>query len=247
MPMNRFARPTELIRGSTLAGVEFMRTRSETAERIDAHMGDESAEYAAEAADVVFYRDLIDTLAPASVLELGCGSGRVTVPLAEQAVRGGYTIVGLDLSSDLLACAQQRLLAEPESIRSRTCLLQGDMRQYRCPGTFDLAIMPLGALSRLLRLQDQLDVWWHMYESLRPEGCFVVDATAREFPADVHSGRHPTRRLFDDRIEAQELELLFRASGFEIEAMFDGYHSRPLQLGSRGCVVIGRKGASDVH
>ena len=57
------------------------------------------------------------------VLELGCGTGRLLLPLA----RAGFTITGLDSSEAMLALAQQKLAQESEVIRGRVTLVSGDM------------------------------------------------------------------------------------------------------------------------
>jgi SAM-dependent methyltransferase len=56
------------------------------------------------------------------VLEMGCGSGRLLLPLA----RAGHTVVGLDRSAAMLARAAARLAAEPEETRQRVRLVAGD-------------------------------------------------------------------------------------------------------------------------
>ena len=60
------------------------------------------------------------------VLELGCGTGRVLIPMA----RAGITITGLDASPHMLAVCRQRLSNESVNVRSRVTVLQGDMRDF---------------------------------------------------------------------------------------------------------------------
>jgi SAM-dependent methyltransferase len=48
--------------------------------------------------DVGFYLSLSRKLAPRKVLELGCGTGRITLPLAQL----GFDVVGLDNQSEML-------------------------------------------------------------------------------------------------------------------------------------------------
>jgi SAM-dependent methyltransferase len=57
------------------------------------------------------------------VLELGCGSGRLLLPLA----RAGHLVTGLDHSRAMLALAWQRLAAEPPAVQSRVRLVEGDI------------------------------------------------------------------------------------------------------------------------
>ena len=64
------------------------------------------------------------------VLEVGCGTGRVLIPTA----RGGTDIVGLDLSPHMLQVCRERLKNEPEAVRSKTWLVQADMRHFDLEG-----------------------------------------------------------------------------------------------------------------
>jgi len=63
-------------------------------------------------------------------LELGCGSGRLLVPLA----RAGYAVTGVDNSPEMLARAGLRLAGEPEEVRARVRLVPADLRALSLPG-----------------------------------------------------------------------------------------------------------------
>jgi SAM-dependent methyltransferase len=63
------------------------------------------------------------------VLEPGCGSGRLLVPLA----RAGYVVTGVDNSPEMLARAEARLDGEPAGVRSRVRLLAADMKKLSLP------------------------------------------------------------------------------------------------------------------
>lgn len=58
-----------------------------------------------------------------AILELGCGSGRLLLPLA----RAGHTAIGVDNSAAMLACARARLTTEPQVIQNRVTLMETDM------------------------------------------------------------------------------------------------------------------------
>lgn len=62
-------------------------------------------------------------------LEIGCGSGRLLVPLA----RAGITVTGLDRSAEMLARAEARLAALPAEARGRVRLVRGDARTVNLP------------------------------------------------------------------------------------------------------------------
>ncbi len=64
--------------------------------------------------DVRFYVDLaLEVGGP--VLELGCGTGRVLIPIA----RSGVSITGVDGSAGVLARCRSKLYAEPPGVRAR--------------------------------------------------------------------------------------------------------------------------------
>ena len=73
--------------------------------------------------DVEFYVD--EALAAnGPVLELGCGTGRVLIPIA----RAGVTIDGLDGSPKMLERCREKLQAEPAKVQSRVTLHEGELR-----------------------------------------------------------------------------------------------------------------------
>ena len=64
------------------------------------------------------------------VLEIGCGPGRVLIPLA----RAGYAVTGVDSSPEMLTRVRKNVAREPEDVRRRITIRQGDMRRFR-PGS----------------------------------------------------------------------------------------------------------------
>ena len=88
-------------------------------------------------ADVAFFVEEA-TRSAGTVLELGCGSGRVLIPTA----RAGIDIVGLDGSPAMLTRCQQRLTAESPAVQTRIALIPGDMRRFGLGRRFPLVTMP---------------------------------------------------------------------------------------------------------
>ena len=79
------------------------------------------------------------------ILELGCGTGRVALPLA----RKGAVVVGIDRSASMLARA--RMKVRRARLASRVKLIRGDIRHLPFPGrTFRLVMAPYGILQSLL-------------------------------------------------------------------------------------------------
>ncbi len=73
-------------------------------------------------------------------LELGCGSGRLLVPLA----RAGHDVTGVDNSPEMLARAELRLAGEPAAVRARVRLVTADVRALALPGASPFALAYFG-------------------------------------------------------------------------------------------------------
>src|SRR5512137_1420203 len=79
----------------------------------------------ANSADIAFWQ-AIATAGSDGLLELGCGTGRVLLPLA----RAGHTVTGLDLATPMLERCRTHLQAEPPEVRERVTLLEADMTAF---------------------------------------------------------------------------------------------------------------------
>ncbi|MEN6356367.1 MAG: class I SAM-dependent methyltransferase [Armatimonadota bacterium] len=100
--------------------------------------------------DVEFYVDEA-TRTGGPVLELGAGTGRTLIPIAE----AGVEIVGLDNSSAMLAVAREKISALSEQAQSRIRLVEGDMRSFSLDQKFKLVTIPFRAFQHILTPEDQ--------------------------------------------------------------------------------------------
>jgi SAM-dependent methyltransferase len=99
-------------------------------------------------ADITFLLSLAaETGGP--ILELGCGTGRLLMPLA----RAGHLVTGLDSSPAMLERARQRLGEEAEAVQERVTLVEGDMTSFNLDGRFSLAVIPYNTLMHLSPVQ----------------------------------------------------------------------------------------------
>src|SRR5207244_2129196 len=82
--------------------------------------------------DIPLYEDLAAAARGKLVIELGCGTGRVLLPLARQAAagRGAARILGIDASAGMLEVARRKLAAEPGPVAERVLLAQADMTRF---------------------------------------------------------------------------------------------------------------------
>lgn len=94
--------------------------------------------------DIAFWRRMAAPV-EGPILELGCGTGRVALPVA----RHGSTVIGIDRSASMLARARMRV--RRARLGSRVKLLRGDIRHLPFPErSFDLVMAPYGILQSLL-------------------------------------------------------------------------------------------------
>jgi SAM-dependent methyltransferase len=102
-----------------------------------------------------------------SVLELGCGTGRLLVPLLD----AGATVVGLDSCPKMLRIARERLV----EYGARATFVEGDMRQFDLQRSFDLVVVGLNTFMHLLSIGDQLATLDCIRRNLRPAGLVLID------------------------------------------------------------------------
>lgn len=94
--------------------------------------------------DVQFYLEEVRK-AGAPVLEIGCGTGRILLPIAQ----AGNAIVGLDRSSDMLAVLRHKLAKLAPDVQARVELVEGDMRDFSLGRRFNLITIPYRAFLHL--------------------------------------------------------------------------------------------------
>lgn len=106
------------------------------------------------------------------VLELGCGTGRITLPLAER----DLAVVGLDLASNMLAAAQAKHAKASPEIQARTAFVRGDMTQFDLNHEFDAVIAPFFGFSHLPRGGPRRKAMEAIARHLRPGGVAAIHA-----------------------------------------------------------------------
>lgn len=120
--------------------------------------------------DLEYYRRLASR-ANGPVLELACGTGRITIPLA----RAGHEITGLDLSKKMLDQARSKLKQEPAKVRYLVKFIQGDMRTFNLNRKFSLCLVPFFSFQHLLSERDQLQMLSRIRKHLLPGGKFAFN------------------------------------------------------------------------
>ena len=146
-----------------------------------------------------FYLEEAKT-ARSAVLEVGCGTGRILLPIA----RAGCSIVGLDNSRQMLERCRAKLAAEPAAVQGRVRLVQHEMRDLNLGATYPLIIAPFRVVQHLTTVDDQLRFLEVIARHLASNGRFVFDVFnpyfAKLVEADgIEREDTPEQRLPDGR------------------------------------------------
>ncbi|MGW1377481.1 class I SAM-dependent methyltransferase [Streptomyces sp. NPDC002446] len=189
----------------------------------------------------------------ARVLDLCCGPGVFTVPLA----RRGYEVTGVDRSPILLDRARKLSAEAGRAVR----YVQADMREYAKPGAFDVVLNMFTSFGYFEDPADNARALRTMHTCLAPGGTLVLDLAGKEQlarkvvpPKVVQRGEDllvQTDTALDDwarlrsdwvlvrgdRVlrtslvwfvySAVELRAMLREAGFEEVEVFGGFDGRP--------------------
>jgi len=120
--------------------------------------------------DLEFYLDY-SLQAKGTILELGCGTGRVLIPTAG----AGCRTVGLDLSSHMLAKCKEKLLRQPKDVQQRVLLFQGNMVDFKLDKSFSLVTMPFRPFQHLVSVEDQTACLRRVHQHLARDGKLILD------------------------------------------------------------------------
>jgi SAM-dependent methyltransferase len=131
---------------------------------------DESPVVRGRTQDVAFYRDAVREFGD-PVLELGCGTGRITMALAQMGMR----VTGLDLSERMLERATRKRSKLHTEERERVHLVQGDMAKFDLGEKFRLIIIPFRPFQHLLEVKEQMACLDCVRKHLAPGGRLILD------------------------------------------------------------------------
>lgn len=106
-----------------------------------------------------------------AVVEIGAGSGRLTIPIA----RAGVGVVALDVSAAMLSRLSARLAGEPDDVRQRVRVVQGDVCTLSLGTRHDVILVPFYAFNYLLTPDAQRQALERMAAHLSPGGRVLID------------------------------------------------------------------------
>ena len=111
---------------------------------------------------------------PSLVLDLACGTGNITIPMAER----GYDMIGIDLSCEMLNFAREKAQDRKQNI----LFLNQDMTDFELYGTVDAIVCALDGVNYLTK-KNALDKLFSLVQNyLNPGGIMIFDINS-EYPS----------------------------------------------------------------
>lgn len=117
--------------------------------------------------DIDFYRKWITSNSISKVLEVCCGTGRITIPLA----KCGIDISGFDLNEDMLQEAKNKAEKEKVSIS----FYQGDMREMLLREKYQMIFIPFNSIHCLYTHADIIKTLKSIHDHLDKDGYLILD------------------------------------------------------------------------
>ena len=139
------------------------------AELYDRHSS-EFYDYHAKRGDIKFYVDFA-VESGGLVLEIGCGTGRILIPIA----RAGVRVTGLDKSEEMLNICIRKLENECTAVQHRVNLVHADMRDFNLDDKFSLVTITYGPFNNLLSTDEQIDCLDCIKRHLNDNGALLFD------------------------------------------------------------------------
>jgi SAM-dependent methyltransferase len=192
-------------------------------------------EYRRRRDDVRFYGTLADERG-GPILDLGCGTGRLLVPLR----RAGHVVVGNDRAPAMLARAAARVRRLGPHVRRRALLLRGDLRRLPAREHFLFAVAAFHTIQHLATDRELTRFFAGVARTLVPGGWFAFDTFApnRQFLSRAGATRdrrwartrfrHPTTGRQTEYTETYRLAGRLLTTTFHYRAV--GSRQRPARV-----------------
>ncbi|MBQ6839428.1 MAG: methyltransferase domain-containing protein [Oscillospiraceae bacterium] len=125
-------------------------------------------------ATVDFYFEILERegIAPRTAVDLACGTGSVSLLLAEKGLR----VTGVDMSEEMLCVASQKA----QELEAPPMFVCQPLQQLRLPRGVDLAVCALDSLDYITDPVDCQEAIRRVYRVLNPGGCFIFDVNTPE-------------------------------------------------------------------
>ena len=125
-------------------------------------------------ATVDFYMQILsrEGLRPRTAVDLACGTGSVTILLAERGIR----VTGVDLSEDMLTAAMDKAM----DMENPPLFVCQPLQELHLPRGVDLAVCALDSLDYITDPADCAQAIRRVYRVLNPGGIFIFDVNTPE-------------------------------------------------------------------
>ena len=147
--------------------------------------------------DLQFYKRWLPKNKDARILELCCGTGRLTLPIAKD----GYDISGVDYTASMLH--QAKMKAAEAGLRIN--FIQADIRTLDLQEKYDLIFIPFNSIHHLYENEDLFKVLHVVKNHLKDGGLFLLDC----FNPNI-------RYIVEDEKEQQEIATYTTDDGREV-------------------------------
>lgn len=149
--------------------------------------------------DFQFYLNWMPKLKNTKVLELCCGSGRLTIPLA----KNGVNISGLDNSITMLAKA--KLSAQNAGVKID--FIEADIRNFDLTDKFDLIFIPFNSIHHLYQNQDLFSVLENVKKHLKEGGLFLFDCFNPNMDYIIASEKVKTKIADYETLDGRKIQI----------------------------------------
>lgn len=117
--------------------------------------------------DLQFYKRWLPKNKDARILELCCGTGRLTIPIAKD----GYNISGVDFTSSMINEAKVKAAKEGLEID----FIEADIRTLDLPEKYDFIFIPFNSIHHLYENEDLFKAFQVVKNHLKEGGLFLLD------------------------------------------------------------------------
>lgn len=117
--------------------------------------------------DLEFYKKWLPRNKDAKILELCCGTGRLTIPIAKD----GYNISGVDYTPSML----ERAKAKASQCKLKINFIEADIRTLNLQEKFDLIFLPFNSIHHLYKNDDLFEALKVVRNHLKETGLFLLD------------------------------------------------------------------------
>jgi SAM-dependent methyltransferase len=122
--------------------------------------------------DIPFYLGCASKISANSrILELACGTGRITIPLA----KAGHEVWALEYSEAMIDVFEDKLKNLPEETASKIHLIHGDMSNFEMGQKFPLILLPARSFQLLLDEDKEISCLKDVHRHLSEDGTFIID------------------------------------------------------------------------